>query len=295
MRRDHAMVSGGLVRQRSRARSLEEDGSHLCRRLVDAQRATRDVAGVVDERLNRHLPAILEAAQMVRDRRISQPTMEQALRGWVLERYGPSSMADPKFREIFATLVRAAVLGVESPPSLEALSWRLLITAQPVLRFPTKAVGRGPRHGASTVSQPSGPGHVPGDVQVATPSAATPGHHHGDGAAGRTSGGDGASSVPDQATATTTTPGREGLRSLLVHLNKVPQEGQSEEAHKLHFYLATKSDLPPEFAQSNLQRQYTALGKLLPSRPQTGPASRAVRPGAPAGASHPSRPSAPRA
>ena len=53
-----------------------------------------------------------------------------------------------------------------------------------------------------------------------------------------------------------------------MHLNEVPQEGPSEQAHKLHPYLATKSDLPPEFPQSNVRGLCTALGKLLPSRPE---------------------------
>ena len=137
MRRDHATVSGEVVRQRSRTRFLEEGGSHLRRLLANAQRAARDVAGVVDERLNRHLPAILEAAEIVRDERVSQPMVEQALR--VREGYGPPSAANPNFTEICATLVCTAVLRVEPPPSLETLSRRLRVTAQPILRFPTEA------------------------------------------------------------------------------------------------------------------------------------------------------------
>ena len=116
MRRDHATVSGELVRQRSRTRSLEEEGSSLRRQLADAQRAARDVAGAVDERLSRHLPAILEAVQIVRDEHISQPAVERALRGWVPAGYGPPSTANPNFREICATLVCAAVLRVDPPP-----------------------------------------------------------------------------------------------------------------------------------------------------------------------------------
>ena len=71
MRRDHATVSGELVRQRACTRPLEEEDSLVRRQLADAQRAARDVAGVVDERLNRHLPAILEVVQIVRDKRVS--------------------------------------------------------------------------------------------------------------------------------------------------------------------------------------------------------------------------------
>ena len=50
------MVSGELVRQPSRTRSLEEEGSRLRRQLADAQRDARHVAVVVNERLNRPLP-----------------------------------------------------------------------------------------------------------------------------------------------------------------------------------------------------------------------------------------------
>ena len=97
-----------------------------------------------------------------------------------------------------------------------------------------------------------------------------PGPYAGRGAAGRTVGlrEQWPPSAPDQATATATTPGQEGRRSLLVHLNEVRQEGQSDEAHKVNLYLATKSDLPPEFLQSNVRSEYTASGKLLPSRPE---------------------------
>ena len=116
IRRDHATVSGELVRQRSHTRSLEEEGSRLRRQLADAQRAARDVAGAVDERLSRHLPAILEAVQIVRDEHISQPAVERALRGWVPAGYGPPSTANPNLREMCATLVCAAVLRVDPPP-----------------------------------------------------------------------------------------------------------------------------------------------------------------------------------
>ena len=150
IRRDHATVSGELVRQRARTRSLEEEGSSLRRQLADAQRAARDVAGAVDERLNRHLPAILEAVQMVRDEHVSQPAVERALRGWVPAGYGPPSTANPNFREICATLVCAAVLRVDPPPSLEQLSRRLRVPVQPVLRFPTEAVGQGSQLGFPT-------------------------------------------------------------------------------------------------------------------------------------------------
>ena len=145
MRRDHATVSGELVRHRARTSSPEEEGSNTRRQLADAQRAARDVAGTVDERLIRHVPAILKAVQTVRDERVSQPAVEQALRGWVPAGYGPPSRAKPNFREICATLVCASVLRVDPPPSLELLSRRLRVSVQPVLRFPTEAVGQGPQ------------------------------------------------------------------------------------------------------------------------------------------------------
>ena len=158
IRRDHATVSGELVRQRARTRALEEEGSSLRRQLADAQRAARDVAGAVDERLSRHLPAILEAVQIVPDEHISQPAVERALRGWVPAGSGPPSTANPNFREICATLVCAAVLRVDPPPSLEQLSRRLRVPVQPVLHFPTEAVGQGPQLGLPTNARPKGRG-----------------------------------------------------------------------------------------------------------------------------------------
>ena len=59
------------------------------------------------------------------------------------------------------------------------------------------------------------------------------------------------------------------LRALLVYLNEVPPP-QTGEAQKLHLHLATRLDLPPEYPQSNLRAQYTALGRLLPTRPELG-------------------------
>ena len=149
MRRDHAIVSGEVVRHRSRTRTLEEEGGSLRRQLADAQRAARDVAGVVDECLNRHLPAIPEAVHIVRDERVSPPTVEQPLRGWVPAGYGPRSTANPDFWETCATLICAAVLRVDHSPSLETLSRRLRVRAQPILRFPMEAVGQGPQRGVS--------------------------------------------------------------------------------------------------------------------------------------------------
>ena len=61
MHKDHATVSGDLVRQRCPTPSMEVDGTRLLRQLADAQVAAVDIAWVVDERLNRHLAAVLEA------------------------------------------------------------------------------------------------------------------------------------------------------------------------------------------------------------------------------------------
>ena len=55
-------VSGGLLHHQPRRWSLEEKGGSLRRQLAAAQRSTVVVAKVVDEQLNCHLPAILEAA-----------------------------------------------------------------------------------------------------------------------------------------------------------------------------------------------------------------------------------------
>ena len=133
--------AGNWCGQRAGTRSLEEEGSSLRRQPADTQRAARDVAGAVDERLNRHLPAILEAVQTVQDEHVSQPAVERALRGWVPAGYGPPSRANQNFWEICTTLFCAAVLHVDPPPSLEQLSRRLRVPVQPVLRFPTEAVG----------------------------------------------------------------------------------------------------------------------------------------------------------
>ena len=55
-----------------------------------------------------------------------------------------------------------------------------------------------------------------------------------------------------------------------MYLNEVPPDSQTGEAQKLHLHLATRLDLPPEFPQSNLRAQYTALGRLLPTQPELG-------------------------
>ena len=272
MRRDHATVSGELVRQRSHTRSLEEEGTSLRRQLADAQRAARDVAGAVDERLSRHLPAILEAVQIVRDEHISHPSVERALRGWVPAGYGPPSTANPNFREICATVVCAAVLRVDlPPPSVEQVSRRLRVPVQPVLHFPTEAVGQGPLLGLSADTRPMGRAPTPHEgpkTSSAVPSAGKPVVAV---TPGKRSGGDTTPTAAEAAGATTPTPGRDELRALLVYLNEVPPDSQTREAQKLHLHLATRLDPPPpEFPQSNLRAQYTALGRLLPTRPGLG-------------------------
>ena len=55
-----------------------------------------------------------------------------------------------------------------------------------------------------------------------------------------------------------------------MYLNEVPPDSQTGEAGKLHLHLASRLGLPPEFPQSNLRSQYTALGRLLPTRPELG-------------------------
>ena len=270
MRRDHSTVSGELVRQRSCTRSLEEEGSSLRRQLADAQRAARDVAGAMDERLSRHLPAILEAVQIVRDEHISQPSVERALRGWVPAGYGPPSTANPNFREICATLVCAAVLRVAPPPSLEQLSRRLRVPVQPVLHFPTEAVGQDPLPGLSADTRPMGRASTPHEGPETSSAVRSAGKPVVALTPGNRSGGDTTPTAAEAAGATTPTPGRDEIRALLVYLNEVPPDWQTGEAQKLHLHLATRLDLPPEFPQSNLRAQYTALGRLLPTRPELG-------------------------
>ena len=270
MRRDHATVSGELVRQRSRTRSLEEEGSGLRRQLADAQRAARDVAGAVDEPLSRHLPAILEAVQIVRDEHISQPAVERALWGWVPAGYGPPSTANPNFREICATLVCAAVLRVDPPPSLEQLSRRLRVPVQPVLPFPTEAVGQGPLLGTSADTRPMGRAPAPHEGPETSPVVRSAGKPGVEVTPRNRSGGDITPTTTGAAGAAAPTPGRDELRALLVYLNEVPPDSQTGEAQKLHLHLATRLDLPPEFPRSNLRAQYTALGRLLPTRPELG-------------------------
>ena len=213
---------------------------------------------------------MLEAVQIVRDEHISQPAVERALRGWVPTGYGPPSTTNPNFREICATLVRAAVLRVDPPPSLEQLSRRLRVPVQPVLHFPTEAVGQGPLLGLPTNTRPMGRAPTPHDGPEASPTVRTAGQPDAAVTPGNRSGGDTAPTAADAAGIATSTPGRDELRALLVYLNEVPQDSQTGEAQKLHLHLATRLDLPPEFSQSNLRSQYTALGKLLPTRPELG-------------------------
>ena len=102
-----------------------------------------DVARVVDERLNRHLSAILEAVHMVRNECTSHPLVEQALQ------VGPGRVraaldGQPQFPRNNADLVCGAVLRVDSPASLEVLTRRLRVATQPGLRFLIEAVGRVP-------------------------------------------------------------------------------------------------------------------------------------------------------
>ena len=284
MRRDHATVSGELVRQRSRTRSLEEEGSGLRRQLADAQRAARDVAGAVDERLSRHLPAILEAVQIVRDEHISQPAVERALWGWVPAGYGPPSTANPNFREICATLVCAAVLRVDPAPSLEQLSRRLRVPVQPVLHFPTEAVGQGPLLGMSADTRPMGRAPAPHEGPETSPVVRSAGKPGVEVTPGNRSGGDITPTTTGAAGAAAPTPGRDELRALLVYLNEVPPDSQTGEAQKLHLHLATRLDLPPGVPPKQPAGPLHRPGQAPAHAARVGPPGWRVRPGPPGGA-----------
>ena len=208
--------------------------------------------------------------QIVRDEHISQPAVERATRGWVPAGYGPPSTANPNLREICATLVCAAVLRVDPPPSLEQLSRRLRVPVQPVLHFPTEAVGHGPQLGLPTNARPTGGAPTPREGLETSPAVRTAGRPDAVATPGNRSGGDSTPTATDKAGVSTSTPGRDELRALLVYLNEVPPDSQTGEAQKLHLHLATRLDLPPEFPQNKLQSQYTALGRLLPTRPELG-------------------------
>ena len=196
--------------------------------------------------------------------------MERALRGWVPAGHGPPSTANPNFWEICATLVCAAVLRVDPPLSLEQLSRRLRVPSPARSALPDGGRrtgtpdgvaherppdGQGPNATRRARGLPGGPhsrptrrcGHPREPLRV--------GHHPHRHGCGRDC---------------SPTPGRDELRALLVYLNEVPPDSQTGEAQKLHLHLATRLDLPPEFPQSNLRSQYTALGRLLPTRPELG-------------------------
>ena len=258
------------MRQQARTRSLEEEGSRLRRQLAEGERVARDVAGAVDERLNQHLPTILEAAEPVRHERVSQPGVEQAPWGWVPAGYGPPSTANLSFREICAILVCASVPRVDSPPFLRLLLRRLRLPIHPVLRLPTEAVGRGPQQGMPTVTRPMGRAPGPRDGLVATPTVPAAGPLGTKETPGSHSGGDTTPTAADKAGVASSTPARDELRALLVYLNVMPPDLQTGEAQKLHLHLTTRLDLPRKFPQSNLRSQYTALGKHLPTRPELG-------------------------
>ena len=156
------------------------------------------------------------------------------------------------------------------PPSLEQLSRRLRVPVQPVLHFPTEAVGQGPLLGLSADTRPMGRAPTPHEGPETSPAVRSAGKPVVAVTPGNRSGGDTTPTAADTAGAATPTPGRHELRALLVYLNEVPPDSQTGEAQKLHLHLATRLDLPPEFPQSNLRAQYTALGRLLPTRPELG-------------------------
>ena len=162
------------------------------------------------------------------------------------------------------------VLRVDPPPSLEQLSRRLRVPVQPVLHFPTEAVGQGPLLGLSADTRPMGRAPTLHEGPEASPAVRTAGKPVSAVTPGNRSGGDTTPTAADAAGTATPTPGQDELRALLVYLNEVPPDSQTGEAQKLHLHLATRLDLPPEFPQSNLRAQYTALGRLLPTRPELG-------------------------
>ena len=156
------------------------------------------------------------------------------------------------------------------PPSLKQLSRWLRVPVQPVLHFPTEAVGQGPLLELSADTRPMSRAPTTHERPEASPAVRAAGHYVAAVTPGNRSGGDTTPTAADAAGISTPTPGRDELRALLVYPNGVPQDSQTGEAQKLHLHLATRLDLPPEFPQSNLRAQYTALGRLLPTRPELG-------------------------
>ena len=121
-----------------------------------------------------------------------------------------------------------------------------------------------------TVARPMGQAPAPREGLVATPTVPAAGRLGAADTPGSHSGGDTTPTAADTAGYASSTPGRDELRALVVYLNEVPPDSQTGEAQKLHLQLATRLDLPPQFPQSNLRSQYTALGKLLPTPPELG-------------------------
>ena len=103
---------------------------------------------------------------MVREESTPRPTVEQALREWVLEDYGPPSTANPNFREICAALVCTPVLCVDPHLSLAVLTRHRRVPARTGLRCPTALVGRSPGPGEEvgpTEGPPTSAVRTPGD------------------------------------------------------------------------------------------------------------------------------------
>ena len=267
---DHATVSGELVRQRARTRSLEEAGSSIRRQLVDAQQAARDVAGAVDERLPGTSPPSSRLCSMFVMSTSHSPRWRERSGAGCPRDTGRPIRRTRIFREICASLLCAAVLNVDPPMSPEQLSGRLWVPIQPVLHFPTEAVGQGPQPGLPTNGRPAGRAQTPHGGLGASPAVRMAGQPDAAATPGNRSGGDTTPSATDAAGVATSTLGRDELRALLVYLNEVPPDSQTGEAQKLHLHLATRLDLPQEFPQSNLRSQYTALRRLLPTRPELG-------------------------
>ena len=129
---------------------------------------------------------------------------------------------------------------------------------------------RGPNWGCPRTPAPPGRAPTPHEGLEASPAVRTAGHPNAAATPGNRSGGDTTPTTTDTAGVATSTPGRDELCALLIYLNEVPPDSQTAEAQKLQLHLATRLDLPPEFPQSNLRSQYTALGRLLPTRRELG-------------------------
>ena len=159
---------------------------------------------------------------------------------------------------------------VWTPPHLEFLLRLVRVPVQRVLPFLTGAVGQGPQQGMPRGTCPMGQAPTPREELRASPVVPAAGPRGAAATPRNNSKVDTAPTATDTAGVASSTPGREELRALLVYLNGLQPDLQTGAAQKLHLHLATRLDLPPKFRKSNLRSQYTALAKLLPTRPEVG-------------------------